>query len=259
MESKQIIWWSPSLFCWTGRPASLSFCSPDRSHNQHGRHRALRGCCRHLYISGDHFTFIRVQACLLIGKDKCSFSACFLKLFTINFWAFKVPLSLGAVHFFLRWMLIKTSLSFSTSYQTYSLPILVIYFHLNGTVPQVNGMSLSIGQIIAISITATAASIGAAGIPQVNKRIWNGSGWKIMFPYSFFRLASWRWWWCSRRWDFLLRTWPSSWPSTGSSTGYRWWGWRQLDTDVHFFASLFHGTDFPCSCTLVVRWRRIEN
>ena len=32
---------------------------------------------------------------------------------------------------------------------------------------QVNGMALSIGQIIAISITATAASIGAAGIPQV--------------------------------------------------------------------------------------------
>ena len=96
-------------------------------------------------------------------------------------------------------------------------------------------MSLSIGQIIAISITATAASIGAAGIPQVNKRIWNGSGWKIMFPYFFSRLASWRWWWCSRRWDFLLRTWPSSWPSTGSSTGYRWWGWRQLVTDVQFF------------------------
>ena len=43
--------------------------------------------------------------------------------------------------------------------------------HLSGNVPQVNGMSLSIGQIIAISITATAASIGAAGIPQVNKRI----------------------------------------------------------------------------------------
>merc|ERR1711874_528831 len=33
-------------------------------------------------------------------------------------------------------------------------------------ISQVNGMSLSIGQIIAISITATAASIGAAGIPQ---------------------------------------------------------------------------------------------
>merc|ERR1712002_1138787 len=33
-------------------------------------------------------------------------------------------------------------------------------------ISQVNGMDLSIGQIIAISITATAASIGAAGIPQ---------------------------------------------------------------------------------------------
>ena len=37
---------------------------------------------------------------------------------------------------------------------------------LNFRCLQVNGMSLSIGQIIAISITATAASIGAAGIPQ---------------------------------------------------------------------------------------------
>ena len=55
---------------------------------------------------------------------------------------------------------------------------------MSGNVPQVNGMSLSIGQIIAISITATAASIGAAGIPQVNKRIW--SGWKIIlyFPQA---------------------------------------------------------------------------
>ena len=35
-------------------------------------------------------------------------------------------------------------------------------------ISQVNGMELSIGQVIAISITATAASIGAAGIPQVN-------------------------------------------------------------------------------------------
>ena len=34
-------------------------------------------------------------------------------------------------------------------------------------ISQVNGMELSIGQVIAISITATAASIGAAGIPQV--------------------------------------------------------------------------------------------
>jgi len=33
-------------------------------------------------------------------------------------------------------------------------------------ISQVNGMALSIGQVIAISITATAASIGAAGIPQ---------------------------------------------------------------------------------------------
>merc|ERR1712180_221763 len=33
-------------------------------------------------------------------------------------------------------------------------------------IAQVNGKILSIGQILAISITATAASIGAAGIPQ---------------------------------------------------------------------------------------------
>jgi len=33
-------------------------------------------------------------------------------------------------------------------------------------ISQVNNMDLSIGQILAISITATAASIGAAGIPQ---------------------------------------------------------------------------------------------
>jgi len=33
-------------------------------------------------------------------------------------------------------------------------------------ISQVNGMDLSIGQVLAISITATAASIGAAGIPQ---------------------------------------------------------------------------------------------
>ena len=33
-------------------------------------------------------------------------------------------------------------------------------------ISQVNAMALSIGQVIAISITATAASIGAAGIPQ---------------------------------------------------------------------------------------------
>ena len=33
-------------------------------------------------------------------------------------------------------------------------------------ISQVNNMSLGIGQILAVSITATAASIGAAGIPQ---------------------------------------------------------------------------------------------
>jgi len=33
-------------------------------------------------------------------------------------------------------------------------------------ISQINGMKLGIGQIAAISITATAASIGAAGIPQ---------------------------------------------------------------------------------------------
>ena len=33
-------------------------------------------------------------------------------------------------------------------------------------IAQTHGMTMSIGQIIAISITATAASIGAAGIPQ---------------------------------------------------------------------------------------------
>jgi Na+/H+-dicarboxylate symporter len=35
----------------------------------------------------------------------------------------------------------------------------------------VNGLTLSIGQILAVSITATAASIGAAGIPQENTSI----------------------------------------------------------------------------------------
>ena len=34
-------------------------------------------------------------------------------------------------------------------------------------VTQVNNLDLSLGQICAVSITATAASIGAAGIPQV--------------------------------------------------------------------------------------------
>ena len=33
-------------------------------------------------------------------------------------------------------------------------------------IAQVRSMSMSVGQVIAISITATAASIGAAGIPQ---------------------------------------------------------------------------------------------
>merc|ERR1712173_339745 len=33
-------------------------------------------------------------------------------------------------------------------------------------IAQVRNMSMSVGQVIAISITATAASIGAAGIPQ---------------------------------------------------------------------------------------------
>ena len=151
---------------------------------------------------------------------------------------------------------------FSTSYQTYSLPIwcfsLTAQDHLSGNVPQVNGMSLSIGQIIAISITATAASIGAAGIPQVNKRIWNGNDWKIMFPYFFSRLAWWRWWWCSRRWDFLLRTSPSSWPSTGSSTGYRWWGWRQLVTDVQLFCIFVSRSHFSMlfhSCAVKESWK----
>ena len=151
---------------------------------------------------------------------------------------------------------------FSTSYQTYSLPIwcfsLTAQDHLSGNVPQVNGMSLSIGQIIAISITATAASIGAAGIPQVNKRTWNGNGWKIMFPYFFSRLAWWRWWWCSRRWDFLLKTSPSSWPSTGSSTGYRWWGWRQLVTDVQLFCIFVSRSHFSMlfhSCAVKESWK----
>jgi Na+/H+-dicarboxylate symporter len=34
-------------------------------------------------------------------------------------------------------------------------------------IAQMNGINPNIGQVIAISITATAASIGAAGIPQV--------------------------------------------------------------------------------------------
>ena len=118
MERKHVVWWSLSSFCWPGGPTSLSFCPSDRSHHQHGRHRALRGSCRHLYISGDHFTFIRDHACLPIGKDKCSFSGCFLKLFAINFWPSKVPLSLDAVHFFLRRMFIKTSTIFSNMFVT---------------------------------------------------------------------------------------------------------------------------------------------
>ena len=38
------------------------------------------------------------------------------------------------------------------------------------SVIQVNNLDLSLGQICAVSITATAASIGAAGIPQVRLR-----------------------------------------------------------------------------------------
>ena len=36
-------------------------------------------------------------------------------------------------------------------------------------IAQMNGITADIGQIFAISITATAASIGAAGIPQVGR------------------------------------------------------------------------------------------
>ena len=38
-------------------------------------------------------------------------------------------------------------------------------------IAQIYGVDASVGDIFAISITATAASIGAAGIPQVNTRI----------------------------------------------------------------------------------------
>ena len=38
-------------------------------------------------------------------------------------------------------------------------------------IAQIYGVDASVGDIFAISITATAASIGAAGIPQVNDRI----------------------------------------------------------------------------------------
>ena len=41
------------------------------------------------------------------------------------------------------------------------------------SVIQVNNLDLSLGQICAVSITATAASIGAAGIPQV--RLWSAA------------------------------------------------------------------------------------
>ena len=39
-------------------------------------------------------------------------------------------------------------------------------------IAQMSGQDLSTGQILAISITATAASIGAAGIPQVSLTGW---------------------------------------------------------------------------------------
>ena len=45
--------------------------------------------------------------------------------------------------------------------------IKIIKIYHPWVVTQVNNMDLSLGQICAISITATAASIGAAGIPQV--------------------------------------------------------------------------------------------
>ena len=151
---------------------------------------------------------------------------------------------------------------FSTSYQTYSLPIwcfsLTAQDHLSGNVPQVNGMSLSIGQIIAISITATAASIGAAGIPQVNKRTWNGNGWKIMFPYFFPG-------WPGDDGDGARDGGTSSW-RRHHHLGRRL-APRQVTDDedggslwlmFNFFASLFYGAICPYSSTLV-RWRRAKN
>ena len=42
-------------------------------------------------------------------------------------------------------------------------------------IAQIYGVDASVGDIFAISITATAASIGAAGIPQVNTRIINSN------------------------------------------------------------------------------------
>ena len=41
-------------------------------------------------------------------------------------------------------------------------------YNKNIFIAQVNDMNPTIGQLFAISITATAASIGAAGIPQVS-------------------------------------------------------------------------------------------
>ena len=76
--------------------------------------------------------------------------------------------------------------------------------------------------------------------------------------HFFSRLAWWRWWWCSRRWDFLLKTSPSSWPSTGSSTGYRWWGWRQLVTDVQLFCIFVSRSHFSMlfhSCAVKESWK----
>ena len=47
-------------------------------------------------------------------------------------------------------------------------------------ISQVRGMVLSVGQIIAISITATMASIGAAGIPQAGNKLFVSSNLKVV-------------------------------------------------------------------------------